>query len=118
MTAVSLGVAAIPEGMTAVVTIVLSIGMNRMAKRNAIVKKLLSVETLGTTTVICSDKTGTLTQNEMTVTKIFANGKDLEVTGIGYSPVGDLLFNGKKVTTEDDRMLETLIVKMCIRDSH
>lgn len=110
MTAVSLGVAAIPEGMTAVVTIVLSIGMKRMANRNAIVKKLLSVETLGTTTVICSDKTGTLTQNEMTVTKIFANGRDLEVTGIGYSPVGDLLFNGEKITTEDDRMLETLIV--------
>lgn len=110
MTAISLGVAAIPEGMTAVVTIVLSLGMNRMATRNAIVKKLLSVETLGTTTVICTDKTGTLTQNEMTVTKIFANGQDLDVTGIGYSPVGDLFFDGKKVTTADDRMLETLIV--------
>lgn len=94
MTAVSLAVAAIPEGMTAVVTIVLSMGMNRMAERNAIVKKLLSVETLGTTTVICSDKTGTLTQNEMTVTKAFVNGKVLEVTGTGYSPEGEVHYEG------------------------
>ncbi len=109
MTAVSLGVAAIPEGMTAVVTIVLSIGMNRMAERNAIVKKLLSVETLGTTTVICSDKTGTLTQNEMTVTKIYTNEKEIDVTGTGYAPMGDLLIEGNKITAEDSKVLETMI---------
>ncbi|MDD7593527.1 MAG: cation-translocating P-type ATPase [Peptoniphilaceae bacterium] len=109
LTAISLGVAAIPEGMTAVVTIVLSIGMNRMAERNAIVKKLLSVETLGTTTVICSDKTGTLTQNEMTVTKIFTDGREIDVTGTGYAPVGDLLIDGRKVTAADSEILKTMV---------
>ncbi|MFR2831463.1 MAG: cation-translocating P-type ATPase, partial [Finegoldia magna] len=91
MTAVSLAVAAIPEGLPAIVTIVLSLGMGRMAEKNAIVKKLLAVETLGTTTVICSDKTGTLTQNEMTVKKIYVDGTDVDVTGTGYKPEGDYL---------------------------
>lgn len=109
LTAISLGVAAIPEGMTAVVTIVLSIGMNRMAERNAIVKKLLSVETLGTTTVICSDKTGTLTQNEMTVTKIYADGKEIEVSGTGYAPEGELTLDGKTVRADDSEILKTMV---------
>lgn len=108
MTAVSLGVAAIPEGMTAVVTIVLSIGMNRMAERNAIVKKLLSVETLGTTTVICSDKTGTLTQNEMTVTKIYTDGKIMNVSGNGYAPVGEISMDGEVLKAADSENLKML----------
>lgn len=109
MTAVSLAVAAIPEGLAAVVTIVLSIGMNRMSQKNAIVKKLLAVETLGTTTVICSDKTGTLTQNEMTVKKIYTNNKVYDVEGVGYAPVGDFLVNGEKIDPRSDEQLEMLL---------
>lgn len=88
MTAVSLAVAAIPEGLPAVVTIVLALGMKRMADQNAIVKKLLAVETLGSVDVICSDKTGTLTQNEMMVTRLYLPGQLVEVEGQGYRPEG------------------------------
>ncbi|MDO5026788.1 MAG: cation-translocating P-type ATPase [Tissierellia bacterium] len=109
MTAVSLAVAAIPEGLAAVVTIVLSIGMNSMAKRNAIVKKLLAVETLGTTTVICSDKTGTLTQNEMTVKKLYVNSKVVDVEGVGYKPVGDFTIDGNVIDASKDEDIRFLV---------
>ena len=97
MTSISLAVAAIPEGLAAIVTIVLALGMNRMVERNAIVKKLLSVETLGTTTYICSDKTGTLTQNEMTVVKVYTDDKIIDVSGIGYEPKGKFTMDGVEV---------------------
>jgi Ca2+-transporting ATPase len=87
-TAVALAVAAIPEGLPAVVTISLSLGVRRMVARNALVRRLPSVETLGCTTVICTDKTGTLTLNEMTVRHLFVNGSDVRVEGSGYRPEG------------------------------
>ena len=89
--AVSLAVAAIPEGLPAITTITLALGMQRMAKRGAIVRKLAAVETLGAATVICTDKTGTLTQNEMTVREVFAGGARYHVTGAGYDPRGSVL---------------------------
>ncbi len=106
LTSISLAVAAIPEGLPAIVTIVLSIGMNRMAGRNAIVKKLLAVETLGATSVICSDKTGTLTQNAMTVRQIFTDGNHYEVTGSGYDIKGSILLNQQPLDINKNKALQ------------
>ncbi|GIP36724.1 calcium-translocating P-type ATPase, SERCA-type [Paenibacillus sp. J31TS4] len=106
---VSLAVAAIPEGLPAIVTIALALGVQRMIKRKAIVRKLPSVETLGCASVICSDKTGTLTQNKMTVTHLWLSGSVLEVTGEGYDPVGDILHDGKKQSPAGQPMLNRLL---------
>ena len=101
LVAVSLAIAAVPEGLPAVVTISLALGMRKMIKRHALIRRLSSVETLGSATVICSDKTGTLTQNEMTATRLWADGRFLEISGGGYSPEGEFSINGKPVRMTD-----------------
>lgn len=95
--AISLAIAAVPEGLPAVVTISLALGMREMIRRHALIRKLSSVETLGSATVICSDKTGTLTQNEMTVTRLWTDGQYVEITGSGYVPRGEFLVDKKPV---------------------
>ncbi|MFW6150056.1 MAG: cation-translocating P-type ATPase [Chloroflexota bacterium] len=109
--AVAAAVSAIPEGLPAVVTVVLAVGMQAMARRNAIIRRLVAVETLGSATVICSDKTGTLTMNEMTVRRLFINGRCIEVTGEGYRPEGQFHDDGRVI---DPREEETLALHLRI----
>jgi P-type Ca2+ transporter type 2C len=106
---VSLAVAAIPEGLPAIVTIALALGVQRMIQRKAIVRKLPSVETLGCASVICSDKTGTLTQNKMTVTRLWVGGRLLDVTGEGYEPDGQIESKGEKIDPREDSVLRRLL---------
>ncbi|MBP7794316.1 MAG: cation-translocating P-type ATPase, partial [Candidatus Saccharicenans sp.] len=109
LTAVSLAVAAIPEGLPAVVTIALALGVQRLVKRHVLIRKLPSVETLGAATVICSDKTGTLTRNEMMVRAVYANGQLFTVSGNGYEPEGDFNLENERVNPADyPEVLKTL----------
>lgn len=119
MAAVALAVGMIPEGLPAAVTITLAIGVSRMAKQRAIIRKLSAVETLGSTTVICSDKTGTLTENQMTVQEIYAGGKIYDISGSGYEPNGDLHLQGQAIELNQHAAIrETLFAGLLNNDSH
>ncbi len=109
LVAVAAAVSAIPEGLPAVVTVVLAMGMRLMAQRNAIIRRLVAVETLGSATVICSDKTGTLTLNEMMIRRIFTSGRMIEVTGEGYKPEGDFKLGGKVIDPQEQPPLPLLL---------
>jgi magnesium-transporting ATPase (P-type) len=117
MAAVALAVAMIPEGLVVVLTITLAIGVHRMAQRNAIIRHLPAVETLGSTTVICSDKTGTLTRNEMTVQRLWAGGVDAEVGGVGYAPHGEIARAGQPLAVLPTALEELLRAGLLCNDA-
>lgn len=106
--AISMAVAVIPEGLPIVITVTMAVGLKRMVDKNAIVRKLIAVETLGSCNFICSDKTGTITQNVMTVTNAHAGGKDFVLTGSGYNPKGEIKLNDTKIS--EDKELEFLLM--------
>ena len=116
MFGIALAVAVVPEALPAVVTISLAIGVRRMVRRNALVRRLPVVETLGSTSVICSDKTGTLTRNEMTVRRLLAGDQLLELTGIGYDPTGQLVDRGRSVEPSEE-VLELLRAAVLASDA-
>jgi len=118
MAAVALAVGAIPEGLPAAMTIMLAIGVGKMARRHAIIRRMPAVETLGSTTVICSDKTGTLTQNQMTVQQVFAGGDHYEFTGVGYAPKGDVHLDGSMIEPDSHPgLMECLQAGLLCNDS-
>ncbi len=109
LTSIALAVSAVPEGLPAVVTVTLALGARELARRNSIIRRLSSAETLGAVTVICSDKTGTLTKGEMTVRKIYVDGRIVKVTGVGYEAEGEFLLDKAKIDASEDLRLSLLL---------
>ncbi len=116
--AVPAAVSAVPEGLAVMVTVVLALGMRRMARRNALIRKLMAVETMGAVTVICSDKTGTLTESEMTLRQMYVSGRTIEITGAGYRPEGQFLEGGQELQPAEDKdLLLALRISALCNDS-
>ena len=113
LSSISLAISAVPEGLPAIVTVALALGAREFARRHALVRRLSSAEGLGAVTVICSDKTGTITKGEMTVRQIYADGKLLEVTGVGYEPKGEFKLGEDSTKPEGDLELLLRIGALC-----